>query len=56
MTILPPGGELTIGFKRGLGGGFQDVTLAGPTELVATGEIDDGWLAARGLAKISQAA
>lgn len=56
VTILPPGGELAIGFKPGADGRFHEVTLAGPTELVATGEVDDAWLAARGLAKISEAA
>src|SRR5258707_8988000 len=44
------GGTLEIGFRVGPDGQFGDVTLTGPTELIATGTIDDDWLAARGLA------
>lgn len=56
VTILPPGGELTIGFALKADGRFEQVTLAGPTETVATGELDGAWLAARGLAALSKAA
>ena len=50
VAIEAPGGRLEIGFRTGTDGSFSDVTLTGPTELIATGEIDDDWLAARGLA------
>jgi len=50
VAIEAAGGRLEIGFRVGADGGFSDVTLTGPTELIATGEIDDDWLAARGLA------
>ena len=56
VTILPPGGELVIGFRTAPDGGFHDVTLSGPTERVATGEIDDDWLAAHGLEGLIAAA
>jgi diaminopimelate epimerase len=49
VIILPPGGELVIGFRTDAAGRFHDVTLSGPTEEIATGEIDDAWLAAHGL-------
>ena len=49
VIILPPGGELVIGFRTDAEGRFHDVTLSGPTEEIATGEIDDSWLAAHGL-------
>ncbi|MFO1056827.1 MAG: diaminopimelate epimerase [Dongiaceae bacterium] len=50
VTIEPTGGGLLeIGF-RDAGTGFRSVTLAGPTELIATGILDAAWLAARGLA------
>ena len=55
-TILPPGGELTVGYLTDAGGRFRDVTLAGPTERIATGEIDDAWLAAHGLEGLIAAA
>jgi diaminopimelate epimerase len=42
------GGILEIGFTADANG-YRDVTLAGPTELIATGEIDNDWLLARGL-------
>lgn len=49
VLIHPTGGGLLrIGF-RAEGGGFADVTLAGPAELIAEGEIPEAWLAARGL-------
>lgn len=50
VTILPPGGELVIGFETGSDGRFSNVTLSGPTERIAIGEIDNAWLAAHGLA------
>lgn len=49
VSILPSGGGLlTIGFRMS-DGGFRDVTLKGPTETIAEGEIAAGWLTARGL-------
>jgi diaminopimelate epimerase len=48
VLIHPTGGGLLrIGF-RASAEGFADVTLAGPAELIAEGEISDGWLAAHG--------
>jgi diaminopimelate epimerase len=48
VSILPTGGgRLIIGF-RPEGSGFQEVTLTGPTETIAEGEITADWLAARG--------
>jgi diaminopimelate epimerase len=41
------GGMLKIGF-RASSADFAEVTLAGPAELIAEGEISDGWLAAHG--------
>jgi len=53
VAIHPTGGGmLKIGF-RGSGGGFVDVTLAGPAELIAAGEISADWLAAHGLTPAS---
>ena len=49
VLIHPTGGGLLrIGFREA-GGNFTDVTLAGPAELIAEGEISDAWLAAHGL-------
>ena len=49
VLIHPTGGGLLrIGF-RGSTHGFENVTLAGPAELIAEGEISDAWLAAHGL-------
>lgn len=56
VTVLPPGGELAIGFRTDAGGRFHEVTLAGPTERIATGEIEDAWLAAHGLERLIAAA
>lgn len=58
VTLLPRGGqELSIGFRIAPDGRFTDVTLAGPTERIATGEIDEAWLAAHGLgALVAEAA
>lgn len=48
VLIHPTGGGLLrIGFRVSADG-FADVTLAGPAELIAEGEIPDGWLAAHG--------
>jgi diaminopimelate epimerase len=48
VSILPTGGgQLTIGFRADKDG-FCDVTLKGPTETIAEGEIAADWLAARG--------
>jgi diaminopimelate epimerase len=54
VLIHPTGGGLLrIGFRASAEGfaahGFTDVTLAGPAELIAEGEISDAWLAAHGL-------
>jgi hypothetical protein len=38
---------LRIGFRESAGG-FAEVTLAGPAELIAEGEISEGWLDAHG--------
>lgn len=52
VSILPTGGGvLTIGFKAD-GDGFRDVTLTGPTETIAEGELTADWLAARGLDQV----
>ncbi len=57
VILLPKGGqELSIGFRAGPDGKFTEVTLAGPTERIATGEIDDAWLAAHGLGTLIAAA
>ncbi|GIK99788.1 MAG: diaminopimelate epimerase [Alphaproteobacteria bacterium] len=56
VTIVPPGGELVIGFRTDIDARFRDVTLSGPTERIAIGEIDDGWLAAHGLESLTAAA
>jgi diaminopimelate epimerase len=49
ILIHPTGGGLLrIGFRES-GDGFTEVTLAGPAELIAEGEISDDWLAAHGL-------
>jgi len=56
VAIETPGGWLEIGFKVAPDGRFTDVTLTGPTELIATGTIDDNWLAARGLAPVGRSA
>ncbi len=53
VSILPTGGGLlTIGFQTS-DGGFREVTLKGPTETIAEGEIPVDWLAARGLAALA---
>lgn len=50
VVIHPTGGgRLEIGFRVLPDGAFQDVTLSGPAETIAEGEITDQWLAARGL-------
>lgn len=57
VTLMPKGGqELSVGFKPLPDGRFTDVTLAGPTERIATGEIDDAWLIAHGLGILIAAA
>jgi hypothetical protein len=49
VLIHPTGGGLLkIGFHASAAG-FSGVTLAGPAELIAEGEISQGWLAAHGL-------
>jgi diaminopimelate epimerase len=49
VVIHPTGGgTLEIGF-RAVGDAFADVTLSGPAETIAEGEITAEWLAARGL-------
>jgi diaminopimelate epimerase len=49
VLIHPTGGGLLrIGF-RDTGKDFAEVTLSGPAELIAEGEIPDAWLAAHGL-------
>jgi diaminopimelate epimerase len=53
VTIHPTGGGvLEISFKAAAGG-FTEVTLAGPAELIAEGEITEAWLAAHGLTPVS---
>jgi diaminopimelate epimerase len=50
VSIETQSGEiLHVGFEPGPNSSFHEVTLAGPTELVATGEIDDAWLSRRAL-------
>jgi diaminopimelate epimerase len=50
VVIHPTGGgRLEIGFRVLPDGAFQDVTLSGPAETIAEGEITPEWLAARGL-------
>ena len=50
VRIHPTGGGLLeIGFQATPDGRFTDVTLAGPAELIAEGEISAAWLAAHGL-------
>ena len=50
VAIHPTGGGLLrIGFCMTPEGGFAGVTLSGPAELIAEGEITPDWLAARGL-------
>jgi len=49
VLIHPTGGGLLkIGFRLAAGG-FTEVTLAGPAELIAEGEVSESWLAAHGL-------
>jgi diaminopimelate epimerase len=53
VVIHPTGGgKLEIGF-RAAGAAFADVTLSGPAETIAEGEITVEWLAARGLTPAS---
>jgi diaminopimelate epimerase len=57
VTLLPRGGQdLAVGFRTAPDGGFTEVTLSGPTERIATGEIDDAWLIAHGLGVLIAAA
>jgi diaminopimelate epimerase len=54
VVIHPTGGgALEIGFRTAPDGGFADVTLSGPAETIAEGEITADWLAARGLTPAS---
>jgi diaminopimelate epimerase len=56
VVIHPTGGgKLEIGFRTGPDGAFQDVTLSGPAETIAEGEITEDWLAARGLSSAGDA-
>jgi diaminopimelate epimerase len=49
VLIHPTGGGLLrVGFRVSANG-FADVTLAGPAELIAEGEISNAWLGAHGL-------
>jgi diaminopimelate epimerase len=49
VLIHPTGGGLLeIGFEPA-GNAFKNVTLRGPAETIAEGEIPEAWLAARGL-------
>jgi diaminopimelate epimerase len=55
VVIHPTGGgRLEIGFRTEEQG-FADVTLSGPAETIAEGEITEDWLAARGLRPASAA-
>lgn len=57
VALLPRGGQdLSVGFRVGPDGKFTDVTLSGPTERIATGEIDDAWLGAHGFGGLIAAA
>jgi diaminopimelate epimerase len=48
VVIRPTGGgRLQIGFEPA-GGAFRNVTLMGPAETIAEGEISEDWLAERG--------
>jgi diaminopimelate epimerase len=47
VTIEARGGRLVVDFQK-VDGRYADVTLAGPTETIAIGELDADWLAARG--------
>jgi diaminopimelate epimerase len=50
VVIHPTGGgRLEIGFRSASDGGFTDVTLTGPAETIAEGEIPASWLEAHGL-------
>ncbi len=50
VTVRPKGGGLLrVDFEVDSAGGYTNVTLAGPTELIAVGELDDAWLKARDL-------
>jgi len=54
VVIHPTGGgKLEIGFRAAADGTFQDVTLSGPAETIAEGEITPEWLAARGFTPAS---
>ena len=50
VTVEPRGGGLLeIDFETTAEGDYRNLTLSGPTELIAVGELSDAWLAARGL-------
>ncbi len=52
VTIEARGGRLVVDF-RSVGDRYADVTLAGPTETIAAGELDADWLRARGLGDLA---
>jgi diaminopimelate epimerase len=50
VVIHPTGGgRLEIGFRAASDGSFRDVTLSGPAETIAEGEVAAEWLTSRGL-------
>lgn len=49
LSVATRGGCLTIGFEVVSQGSFQSITLTGPAEIIARGEITDEWLNKRGL-------
>jgi diaminopimelate epimerase len=54
VLIHPTGGGiLEIRFQPVPEGRFHDVSLTGPAELIAEGEVSAAWLAARGLSAVS---
>jgi diaminopimelate epimerase len=52
VAIEALGGRLAVDFRIE-GGRYCDVTLSGPTETIASGELDGGWLRARGLGDLA---
>jgi len=52
VIIEARGGRLVVDFRK-IDGRVTDVTLSGPTETVATGELDAHWLKARGLGDLA---
>ncbi len=56
VTIVPSGsGLLHIGFDVAADGGFRNVTLGGPAEIIGEGTVPETWLQARGLSGVDRA-